>query len=65
MECEVCGKKAEILWRISLWSDCGRTKVICPLCGLRLLGMDESVSSIEEKRFRITEEIREKKVASA
>ena len=64
MECEVCGMKTQVLWRIARWSDGGHTKDVCPVCGLRMLGMEEGVSSQEEKRLRITREIRENKPAS-
>jgi hypothetical protein len=65
MKCETCNRECQVLWRIARWSDAGIARDVCPVCGLRLLGMDDSVAAYDERRFRITGEIREKKQASA
>lgn len=65
MRCETCGLDGPVIWRIAKWSDWGRTHDVCPLCGLRMMGLDETVGALDEKRFRITEEVRDRTKASA
>ncbi len=64
MMCESCRQDCVVIWRIARFDDHGRTHDVCPLCGMRMLGMDETVSALDEKRFRITEEIRDRKASA-
>jgi len=65
MRCEDCNRDCPLLWRIARWQDAGHTKDLCPVCGMRLLGFDDTAAAHDERRFRITQEVREEKHAPA
>jgi len=59
MRCEDCNRDCPLLWRIARWQDAGHSKDLCPVCGMRLLGLDGTYAAQDENRFRITRELRD------